>query len=340
MSRNDDVDIPSLTLDHDEVSERRTANVQTKRKLNPPPSRPTGATPAAGVTYKKTSLGGVYFLLLLILGGAGGAGYWLWQQNQMLLGELQLTKSEVKNLDHQLLAADVSANEQGSTLEETLKIHSSEIRKLWGVSYDTNRKAIAANTANVESIDGSLAALKEASSTQAKLIAVQGSAFNDVEAGYNQLVDAMAALEKLKTDQEGALTELRLNQEQLQNASANLEEKDLVLQGRLEANSVQLTSYEAEISSLKTQLQEFSQTIDTLSSNIGALSSRVDSLADTPANPVTASIPADLERTLQDHQEAIDSIDAFRAQMNASINRLESQVLQVQLQQQLTEDTP
>ncbi|MFT2111349.1 hypothetical protein [Marinomonas sp. 2405UD68-3] len=336
MSRNDNVDIPSLTLDQDEVSERRTANSQIKRKLNPPPARPVNAE---GVTYKKTSLGGVYFLLLLILGGAGGAGYWLWQQNQMLLGELQLTKSEVKNLDHQLLAADVSANEQGSTLEETLKIHSSEIRKLWGVAYDTNRKAITSNKTSVETINEALSSLKETASTQAKLIAVQGNAFNDIEAGYNQLIEAMAALENVKIEQEGVLTELRLNQDQLQKASASLEEKDLSLQGRLEANSIQLTSYDAEIASLKAQLTTLSKTIKTLTGDMDSLGVTVSAISNRQSAGVS-SVPVDIERTLKDHQEAIDSVDAFRAQMNDAINRLESQVLQMQLQQQLSTEAP
>ena len=325
MSRNDDVDIPSLTLDHDEVSERRTANSQSKRKLNPPPAHPAGVT-TMGATQKKTSLTGVYFLLLLILAGAGGAGYWLWEQNQMLLGELQLTKSEVKNLDHQLIAADVSANEQGSTLEETLNVHSSEIAKLWGVSYDTNRKAIAANKANLETISGILTSVRESSSTQAKLIAVQGDAFNDIENGYNQLIDVVTTLENIQTEQKSLLTELSLNQDQLQKAASALDSKNVALQGRVEANSAQLTTYESEISSLKSKLSE--------------LLTEVNNLSEKSNDSIVATVPNDVQRTLNDHQEAIDSVDAFRAQINTSINRLESQVLQIQLQQQLSSEAP
>lgn len=324
MSRNDDVDIPSLTLDQDEVSERRTANSQTKRKLNPPPAHPAGVS--TGATVKKTSLGGVYFLLLLILAGASGAGYWLWEQNQMLLNELQLTKSEVKNLDHQLIAADVSANAQGSTLEETLSVHSSEIRKLWGVSYDTNRKAIASNKANIDSINSTISSLKETTSTQAKLIAVQGDAFNEVEAGYNQLIDAVSVLEEIKTTQQGVLTELTLNQDQFEKTAAALDTREVELQGRVEANSIQISSYESTISALTAKLDD--------------LSKQVASLANKPSQAVTQVVSNDVQKTLKDHQEAIDSVDAFRAQINTSINRLESQVLQIQLQQQLDADAP
>jgi chromosome segregation ATPase len=324
MSRNDDVDIPSLTLDQDEVSERRTANSQNKRKLNPPPAHPAGVS--TGRTSNKTSLGGVYFLLLLILAGAGGAGYWLWEQNQMLLNELQLTKSEVKNLDHQLIAADVSANAQGSTLEETLNVHSSEIRKLWAVAYDTNRKTIASNRASIDSISSTISSLKETTSTQAKLIAVQGDAFNEIEAGYNQLIEAVSVLEEVKTAQQGILTELTLNQDQFKKSAEALDSREVELQGRVEANSVQLTSYESEISALTTKLDD--------------LSKKVASLANNSSKAAAQVIPNDVQKTLKDHQEAIDSVDAFRAQINTSINRLESQVLQIQLQQQLEAEAP
>ena len=333
MPRHDDVVIPSLTLDHDEVSERRTAQPTAKRRLNPPPARPTGAPSGSATVYKKPSMVGVYLLLLLILGSAGGAGYWLWQQNQILMHELQSAKGEIENLDHQLLAADVSANEQGTTVEQTLKNHESEIRKLWAVAYDRNRKSIATNEERLTEIDKKVSDLKLAISTQAKLVAVQGNAFNDVEAGYNQLINSVVALEASTKTNDGALTALRTEQAQTANSLSAMSTADTALQGRLEAQSVQVTQVLNQLDGLEQQYQK--------------LLKDVAALASVPASPVvaTATVPDTITRTLKDHQEAIDSNDAFRAQVNGELNRLDNslgslsqQIKQIELQQQLSGD--
>lgn len=325
MPRHDDVEIPSLTLDHDEVNERRAAQPNPKRRLNPPPARPTGSAVNTAVQHKKTSLAGVYFLLLLILLGAASAGYWLWQQNQMLLKELQYTKGEIQNLDHQLLAADVSANEQGSTLEETLNTHASEIRKLWGVSYDTNRKAIATNQENLSVFGKSLASLKESVSTQSKLIAVQGSAFNDIEAGYNQLVGSVGQFDTRIENQKTEIATLQQAIKANENALQINQAADSALKGRVEAQLTQMSSVTAELQALK---QEFIS----MKAKVNALAA--SSSQQTPQ----ASVSPELEKTLKEQQEAINSIDAFRAQVNSALNRLDSQLIQIQLQQQLTDE--
>ena len=84
MRKDDDVEIPSLTLDQDELNDRTstsaTAQKAGKQRLNPPPAKPSVAKHAPS---KKPSLGFVYFLLLLIIGGAGAGGYWLWLENTL-----------------------------------------------------------------------------------------------------------------------------------------------------------------------------------------------------------------------------------------------------------------
>ncbi|NLQ16353.1 hypothetical protein HGG82_01780 [Marinomonas sp. M1K-6] len=294
MRKDDDVEIPSLTLDQDEVSERRHSATVTKGRPVPSSVRPAHA-PA--VVHKKANLLGVYLLLLLILMASVGAGYWLWQQNRQLRNELYGAKSEIENLDHQLLAADVSANEQGETLEEILKSHDSEIRKLWGVAYDTNRKAIASNAANVEDVQKKLSVLRETLSTQSKLVAIQSEAFSDIEAGYNKLIPSVSAIDSTvqdlatKQDQQAKLIAAQVGQNEAQTLSL-----DQVLQS--------LATLEEKVTAIEKQAED-------------------------------ATAGTDIQQTLDRHQNAIDSSDAFRVQVNSEIIRLRKQINQLMLEQQL-----
>ncbi|RCX02505.1 hypothetical protein [Marinomonas foliarum] len=303
MRKDDDVEIPSLTLDQDEVSERRPSAATPKSQTTPTPARPAHAP---NVVHKKQSLVGIYFLLILLLIISAGAGYWLWQQNMQLRNELYGAKSEIQNLDHQLLAADVSANKQGETLEETLNNHASEIRKLWGVAYDTNRKSIASNDAAIEEVQKKLSTMRETMSTQSKRIAVQAEAFNEVEAGFNKLVPSVANIDQ-------AVKSIAVKQAD---------------------QAKQLQSTEKLITSQSGQNEAQALSLEQVSQSLAALENKVASI-EAQAKGSNNSDMANIEQTLSRHQEAIESSDTFRVQVNAEIIRLRKQINQLMLEQQL-----
>jgi len=305
MQRDDDVEIPSLTLDQDEVSDRRPSAAAPKGNSAPSPARPTHA-PKPALAQKKTSLLGVYLLLVFILLVSVGVGYWLWQQNMQLRNEIYGAKSEIQNLDHQLIAADVSANKQGQTLEETLKTHDSEIRKLWAIAYDRNRKSIADNGDEIEKLQKSIASLKDTISTQSKRIAVQSSAFNDLEAGYNKLIPTVS----------------------------NIDDVVKAVAIKQEAQAKQLQSAENQIALQAGQNQTQDLNVRTLLQDLASAQKKIADLENKSAD-VSASDLAKIQTTLTNHQDAINSSDAFRTQVNGEIIRLRKQINQLVLEQQL-----
>ncbi|BFM48242.1 hypothetical protein [Marinomonas sp. THO17] len=309
MRRDDDVEIPSMTLDQDEVTERRAMDA-TKARPAPSPAKPAHAPT---VVHKKQSLLGVYLLLLIVLLVSAGAGYWLWQQNQQLRDELYGAKSEIENLDHQLIAADVSANEQGQTVEQTLKTHDSEIRKLWGVAYDRNRKSIAQNSENVEALKQEIASLKADISTQTKRIAHQDEAFNELEAAYNKLLASVAQLDK---DSKTTSDQLKAQQVNLQGQAA------------------QIASAERSLSTQASKDQALTTSLDQLSQNVSNLQQQLKQVENKASSVSNAEI-INMQQTLKQQQEAIQSSDAFRSQVNTEIIRLRKQINQLMLEQQL-----
>lgn len=310
MQRDDDVEIPSLTLDQDEVSERRPSMATPKARSMSNSPKPKHAP---NVVYKKANLVGVYLFICLLLLAASAGGFWLWQQNMQLRNEIYGAKSEIQNLDHQLLAADVSANEQGQTLEETLKEHDSEIRKLWAVAYDRNRTAIANNNKTIEELEKQLASLKETLSVQSKRIAIQSDTFNDIEAGYNKLVPNVASLDS-------AVKNVTLLQEQQGTTLSEIDNKVASQEGKVESLDGAVISQAAILSNIQQELV--------------ALQNAVAAFDDKAANISDADLVT-VKQTLAGHQDAIDSSDAFRTQVNSEIIRLRKQINQLMLEQQL-----
>lgn len=304
MQRDDDVEIPSLTLDQDEVSHRRPSAAVSKG--SPSPTRPTHA-PNSMVVQKKNSLLGVYLMLVFILFTSVGVGYWLWQQNIQLRDEIYGAKNEIQNLDHQLIAADVSANKQGQTVEETLKTHDSEIRKLWGVAYDRNRKSIANNYAEIEKLQKSLTSLKDTLSIESKRIAIQSSAFNDLEADHNKLVPIVSTIDKAV--------------------------KGIVV--KQEAQDKQWQSVESQIVFQADQSQTQSLSIRTILQDLALAQKKISELENKTVDISTTDL-SNIQTTLMNHEDAINSSDAFRTQVNGEIIRLRKQINQLVLEQQLS----
>ena len=312
MRKDDDVEIPSLTLDQDELNDRTSTSASTqkagKQRLNPPPAKPTAAVHAP---VKKPSLAFVYFLLLLIIGGAGAGGYWLWMENQKLRDELLGARSQIQDLDSQLVAADVSNSELGSTVEETLENHDSEIRKLWAVAYDRNRSAIATNDSKIEVLQGKLADLREVVSTQGKRVAVQADTFNEIENGYNTMVNTVATIEANQKEQVAKVASL---------------ESEVGLASK-QADTVKAQS--DRIAALDSQLKSLKQGLDRLAAQVSQQGQGLDKLAKEPSSP---EVPSNLGSRLANTEEAIRSIDQFRPQVLREINNLKAQVRQLSLE--------
>ena len=316
MRKDDDVEIPSLTLDQDELSGRSGAASTPKagrQRLNPPPARPASVHGGSSqAPAKKTSLAFVYFLMLLITAAIAGGGYWLWLENQKLRSELLGARSQIQDLDSQLVAADVSNTKQGETVEETLANHDSEIRKLWGVSYDRNRKAISDNDQKIEQLESKLAELREVVSTQGKRVAIQADTFNEVENGYNRMLKTLAEMEKGIADQ-----------------AQSVQQAQAALSTQVDEQKTATKSVTGQVSNLESQLATLKRSLAALEKSINSQSKTIATLSDAPAAP---AIPNDLTSRLSNTEEAIRSIDEFRPQVLREINNLKAQVRQMSLE--------
>jgi chromosome segregation ATPase len=72
---------------------------------------------------------------------------------------LDVSSQKLGNLESQLSATDETLNQSANKVEDTLALHDSEIRKLWGVSNDRNKKWIRDNQAAIDALEKQRAAV-------------------------------------------------------------------------------------------------------------------------------------------------------------------------------------
>ena len=169
------------------------------------------------------------FLVLILMCGLGGLGYFFIEQTERL-SQLQ---GRFDELEAKIVSTDESLNESGTALAvklkdqgETLDKHWSEIKKLWGVSHDRNRKKIEA---------------------QEKTLAAQSNTVKNLQA-------SMSARKKEITTLTGKVDKASQSMETVVNSSlaANLEMNDLV--GQSQQINDQVNNLEKSIESLKQNL--------------------------------------------------------------------------------------
>src|SRR5690606_1560833 len=104
--------------------------------------------PGAGRPAKARSSATAVFAFLLALVGIGTASYSVWQL-QLAQQSLSSAGDRIAELEARLNLTSTESDQSVTKILEKLDWADSEIRKLWGVSYDTNRKAIAANKSDI-----------------------------------------------------------------------------------------------------------------------------------------------------------------------------------------------
>ena len=155
-----------------------------------PPRRP--APPAASGAGGQ---GLAIVALIVALAGVGGSGFlaWKWTEAEKNLSQ---ANQRLESLEQRIAITSSESSEYVEQIQEKLDWADSEIRKLWGVSHDTNRKRIAANQENLEALKGELATVKKTASSANQGL---GSLRNQVEKTEQQLAEVSAAIDPLKS---------------------------------------------------------------------------------------------------------------------------------------------
>jgi len=147
--KNDDpVNIPSMKIDRDDV---RSTTPSTS--IEKPVSKKTES--ASKTATSTSSSGGWLSMSVAVVGtlvSLGLAFVVYQQQGQLQQIEGQLTDAGISISDNNALITQLTDD-----VTESNDWSKDQIRKLWGISYDRNKKAIASNTTAIARLESSLA---------------------------------------------------------------------------------------------------------------------------------------------------------------------------------------
>lgn len=178
--------LSGIKPERDEIASHQ--NRINKRPPPPPPSRPAGGSaPAPQAAAPKSSALTVIALLLALVGVAGaGFGVWQFQESQ---AALTVANERITELEARLNLTSTESGQSVSQIHEKLEWADSEIRKLWGVSHDTNRKAIRANADKIAGLESSLKTAAADAKKASELAATQGRTLETLrsQSGEQQL---------------------------------------------------------------------------------------------------------------------------------------------------------
>ncbi|MGH1469592.1 MAG: hypothetical protein ACRBCS_00250 [Cellvibrionaceae bacterium] len=149
-----------------------------------------------------TKSGLAIFALLVALIGVGVGGFSVWQL-QLSQKNLVDAESRIAELEGRLNLTSSESDQSVTAIHEKLKWADSEIRKLWGVSNDKNKKAIKSASDDISKLTSDLKATaanakaaKEASDSQKASFGTLKTLTSEQQLVLSQLSDDVAAAKK------------------------------------------------------------------------------------------------------------------------------------------------
>ncbi|TQV79486.1 hypothetical protein FKG94_11505 [Exilibacterium tricleocarpae] len=225
--------ISNITPDRDEI-----ASHQQRTKVRPPPPPNHGGTPPP-TRVQRSSL--TPFALLLALTGLGLAGFVYWQ-TLGLQNRLAQADERIQSLEQRLELSDDESTESVTAIRAKLKWADSEIRKLWGVAHDRNRKAIADNKEQLAALDKSFKAT--AAETQ-KILASSSAQAASVAALESQTSARQAEVDRVAGDLVAQRQQLQSVVDQANRLDQQLGRLQTDIAGRVKTNEEAIEAIDA-----------------------------------------------------------------------------------------------
>ncbi|MEM7080815.1 MAG: hypothetical protein AAF513_19525 [Pseudomonadota bacterium] len=137
---------------------------------------------------------GTSLVMAILIAGLAVAGWFIANQQQSLQAErsnLAAATDRLDRLEQRLSATDSAMSQGGEDTQEKIGLWESEIRKLWAVSNERNKKWIQDNQTAVKKLNTTLGAIESASRDLETTVGRHESAFGEQQ----QMVDKITSME-------------------------------------------------------------------------------------------------------------------------------------------------
>ncbi len=211
-------------------------------------------------------------LLLFVLLLTAGAGALFYQQremdtrdrqNEQLREALSTVQAELAVLSQQVNRTGESLNETGSVTEQKLGFLDSEVRKLWAVSNERNKKAIAAQEAALKGVQQELR--KQDSAVEA--------AQKEVKSALSQVKAQAATAGKLSEQVAGLEKSLQSLQAATAREKESVRDRELALQTRVDQVSAQMGALGEQVRQAVQRTASFDERLQTNQQDVRAMDS-------------------------------------------------------------------
>lgn len=283
------------------------------------------------VSEKRPGAGGsIRLLFLCFLVVSGYLGWQVWEQKQSLgrleeslheaTKNLKQSELQVARLDGRVTESNSELQASGNQFEEKVAFLESEVKKLWGIANDRNKKAIEENRSGLQTVVQSAKALEERLN---KALEEVGSIEAKVKSGA-----------ALQSEMAARVTGLVQNLDTQAKGLSALEKEAKGLREQLAKRDESLAVMRAELVSLKAlagNLDQMSEQLGVLRSGVKQVETKVSANNQAKAT-LAEKESAELGSRMQSLETAIESIDSFRQATNDRTIRLERRVNELQLQ--------
>jgi predicted nucleic acid-binding Zn-ribbon protein len=177
------------------MSERRAPDLSTKNSGDG--YRRSGGARRADPKSGTGGVGkqiGMNLMMAVLIGGLVLAGWFIANQQQMLKEEqakVADADARLLRLESRLSATDSALSQEGDATKEQINLWESEIRKLWAVSNERNKKWIEDNQKAVKTLTGSINGIESTSRDLKAAVGRHETAF----AQQQTMIDNLASLE-------------------------------------------------------------------------------------------------------------------------------------------------
>ncbi len=153
---NDPIGDLSMKPTRDELAQRQTSRGKPSKGNG---SKKPGPAPAA----RSSSQAGLWTVLILLIVGSAGGGWYLWDKIERLQSSLDASTENLASAEQSLSKLQTSLENRDNTLSKSgdqmvadIKLLDSEVRKLWDLSNKKNRPNIAELTRQVKALQSDL----------------------------------------------------------------------------------------------------------------------------------------------------------------------------------------
>ncbi len=167
-------------------------------------------------------------IMAILIGGLVLAGWFIANQQEMILAEqarADTADQRLKKLEARLSATDSALAQEGEDTNKQIGLWESEIRKLWAVSNERNKKWIQDNQKAVKGIQGTLNGIESANRDLKAAVGRHDSAFAQQQTMVDQLTSLELQIQQMVRSQRDLVDKVNAATQAVASLRANLSDK-------------------------------------------------------------------------------------------------------------------